>query len=263
MFEALRRERQKPYTGPTDQTGPKKAERRRDWGRQADSVPVEKRVPDTIEEEDIGRRPRWSLRYDLMGLEVEATLPTISIPGWKARFNGNMAGLPADVAARLAFIEAEDTQTCRIRLRSGALLVARPERITLVHEGGDPDSRSAIAVMLELAKARGWPSIDVTGGTPRWRRRVVRTALTLGLPISTQELGVVVAEELNLLELVSLVRDLTDMRQSENGENDLVVLCAIAEHESLPRIWKRLDADLQDRIVAYGEGSFSLPPRGP
>lgn len=261
--EGLRRERQQSYTGLADPTGSKEADRQRNQGGQAGALSAKKRGPAAIEEGGFRRSSRWSLPYELMGIEAEATLPTISALGWKARFKAKVAGLPAEVGAQLAFVEAVDAQTNCIRLQNGALLVARPERITLVHEGGDPNSRSTIAVMLEHAKARGWPSIDVTGGTPRWRRRVVRMALAQGLVISTRELDVVVVEERNLLDLISLIRDWNERRGSESDEKVHILLCAIADHESLPRIWRRLDVDLQDKIVEYGEQSFPLSPSGP
>ncbi len=71
-----------------------------------------------------------------------------------------------------------------------AALVDRGDLITLA---GKPSTHKARA-LVELAKAKGWPSLVLTG-SPEFKRLAVREALREGLRVANPELSVLVKEE--------------------------------------------------------------------
>jgi Large polyvalent protein-associated domain 7 len=131
-------------------------------------------------------------------LESDLSRPSIGRPGWKDAFKASLAGLPADTEVRIRRVETAVSGRKSVILLSGETVHLMVNRAT----GSAPTPAVAIA-MIEHARARRWPSVVFSGGTPEWRLSAARLAARRGLMVTNPELRTILQDELRLVRIVS------------------------------------------------------------
>ena len=133
-------------------------------------------------------------------LQADWARPSIGRQGWKDKFKAELAGLPADLGARIRWVETAVADRKTVTLRSGEQVFLMSDRAT----GSAPTSEVA-SVMIEHAIAQKWRSVVLSGGTREWREAAARLATRRGVKVDNQELTSIVESERELIRLENVL----------------------------------------------------------
>ena len=148
-------------------------------------------------------------------LQADWARPSIGRPGWKDEFKAALAGLPAEVGARIRWVETAVADRKTVTLRSGERVFLMSDRAT----GSAPTSEVA-TVMIEHAIAQGWRSVVFSGGTRDWCEAAARLATRRGLRVENAELMAIVASERELIRLENVLAKWRAARDAVAEEPD-------------------------------------------
>ena len=172
-------------------------------------------------------------------------LPQISVPDWRNRYRAELAGLPREVGALLAWVDRLDAKRSRVRLKSGAMVTLAPEHVRADHAAKD-----RVAVMIAHAVEQGWQEITVFGGNNAWQIAMAKAATKAGIHVVDAHLQSTVATEKTRLQRIQLLQRWAELRRDlprarQEGWFDAAMWTEIRE------LFAELDAELGiERLVA-------------
>ncbi len=127
-------------------------------------------------------------------LSVERKLyqqPSLEEPTWVDRYRAQLAGLPPDLGARLAWVNRLEAGRVRLVLKNSRTIVTtEPGRAAASRPTLD-----SIPVIIAHAKRRRWTATTIRGGTNEWQEELARAATRAGIPVTNSELQHVVTSE--------------------------------------------------------------------
>jgi hypothetical protein len=132
---------------------------------------------------------RWRRFLDTeRNLYQQASLEEV---GWRASYRAQLAGLPANLGARLAWVDKLERGRRRIVMKvSRTVITTEHKRVS-----ASAPTLDTVAVILAHARAEGWRATTIRGGSPEWRQQLAREATLVGIAITNDDLSDVVANE--------------------------------------------------------------------
>ena len=163
---------------------------------------IEARIEKGIEEELRSLRERTTT-------EVRAwDLPSVGIPGWRDKYKAQLAGLPDQVGALLAWVEKLDDERSSLTLKSGTKVTLAPEHTRANHATED-----TVEVMIAHAVEQGWTSMTIYGGTKAWQHKMVRAAVRAGIEIVDEHLMPIAEDEKTRMRQDGLLEKWLNLRK--------------------------------------------------
>jgi hypothetical protein len=137
---------------------------------------------------------RWRRFVDTeRDLYQQASLEEV---GWRASYRAQLAGLPANLGARLAWVDKLEGGRRRLIMKvSRTVITTELKRVS-----ASAPTLDTVAVILAHAQAEGWRTTTIRGGSPEWREKLAREATLVGIAITNDDLSDVVANERSRIE---------------------------------------------------------------
>jgi hypothetical protein len=103
--------------------------------------------------------------------------------GFRLQYKAILARIDLAAVGHVRWVDRDSDDRAKLYLRSGAELTFLPGLAITNRETAD-----SIEVIIAHAIAEGWPSIEILGGSPQWRRQLAIAAGNAGLPVDNVEL---------------------------------------------------------------------------